>query len=174
MSSAWHDTRLPVWDDKIGTVGPTQTSALRVDDVAMTSAALRSSAQPTAQGSPAARRLRLLPREHDVAASAAEAWAPDETARLQAPAAAEAPVLILGEDPIVRAHLRHELTELMPDACFQESGTFWEALVLAPSSRLVVLSGEVGELSAEELMHALAHRHPDLPVVSLEPAASPA
>jgi hypothetical protein len=140
----------------------------------MTSAALGSSAYRTGQGSPAARRLRLLPREHDLAAHAAQERAPDKAARLQAPAAVEASVLILGEDPLVRAHVRNELTELMPDASFAESGTFWEALVLAPSSRLVILSGEVGELSAEELMHALAHRHPDLPVVSLEPAASPA
>lgn len=92
---------------------------------------------------------------------------------MQAPAAVEAPVLILGEDPLVRAHVRHELTELMPATWFEESGTFWEALVLAPSSRLVILSGEVGQFSAEELMHALAHRHPDLPVVSLEPPGSP-
>lgn len=140
----------------------------------MTSTALGSNGSRTPQASPAARRLRLLPRERHPVVDADQAWGADDAARMQSPTPGEGTVLILSQDPLARAQVHNELAELMPDASFEELGTFWEALVLAPSSRLVILSGEVDDLSPEELMHALAHRHPDLPVVSLEPAASPA
>ena len=35
----------------------------------------------------------------------------------------------------------------------------------------MILSGELDELPAESLLHTLGHRHPDLPVVSLEAEA---
>jgi hypothetical protein len=82
-------------------------------------------------------------------------------------------VLIAGRDAGQRAEVRRDLGELMPAGTrFQELGTFWEVLVQAPSARMVILSGEVDELSAESLLHTLAHRHPDLPVVSIEAAAN--
>jgi len=45
----------------------------------------------------------------------------------------------------------------------------WEVLAHAPSSRIVILSGELDDAPAESLMHTLGHRHPGLPVVSLGP-----
>jgi hypothetical protein len=55
---------------------------------------------------------------------------------------------------------------------FEEAGTFWEVLERAPWSRMVILSGDLDELPGESLLHSLAHRHPDLPVVSFEPRAA--
>jgi hypothetical protein len=82
-------------------------------------------------------------------------------------------VLVAGADPAARARVRQELGELMPSGTrFEELGTFWEVLARASSSRMVILSGDVDELPAEKLMRSLAHRHPDLPVVSLA-AATP-
>ncbi|HWX75369.1 MAG TPA: hypothetical protein VNZ05_08685, partial [Solirubrobacteraceae bacterium] len=104
---------------------------------------------------------------------------PRERARVAhspAPAAAPrlSPVLIAGRDRSARERLRRDLDEVMPaGTCFEELDTFWEVLARAPSSRMVVFSDAVGELSAESLLHTLAQRHPDLPVVSLEtPAGS--
>src|ERR1700737_3521379 len=121
-------------------------------------------------------RLRLLPKGGRATAAAGHA-ARERLAHGPAPALApapapRAPVLIAGRDTARRAEVRRDLSELMPAGTrFEERGTFWEVLVQAPSARMVILSGEVDELSAESLLHTLAHRPPDLPVVSLEAAA---
>jgi len=52
---------------------------------------------------------------------------------------------------------------------FTEARAVWEVLAHAPSSRIVILSGELDDAPAESLMHTLGHRHPGLPVVSLGP-----
>lgn len=78
-------------------------------------------------------------------------------------------VLIAGHDPLRRAEVRHDLSETMPaGTCFEEVGTLWEVLAWAPASRAVILSGELDDVPAEALLHTLGHRHPSLPVVSLE------
>jgi hypothetical protein len=76
------------------------------------------------------------------------------------------PVLIAGGDPQRRAELRRELADLPGETRFEELDTAWELLVRAPASRAVILSGDLDEAPAESLLHTLAHRHPDLPVVS--------
>jgi len=115
-------------------------------------------------------RLRLLPKGEQLRSDAAPEAR--RTRFVRSSAAAAAPVLVAGRDAATRAQVRGELGELMPAGTrFEELGTFWELLARAPSSRMVILSGEVDELPAESLLHALAHRHPDLPVVSLEFAA---
>jgi hypothetical protein len=82
------------------------------------------------------------------------------------------PVLIAGQDAAARARVRRELGEVMSSGTqFEEAATFWEVLERAPGSRMIVLSGDLDELPAESLLHSLGHRHPDLPVVSLESAA---
>ena len=95
------------------------------------------------------------------------------TAGLQlAQASTDSPVLIAGRDAVKRAEVHREMSEVMPaGTCFEEFDTFWEVLVRAPSSRMVILSGELDERPTESLLHTLGHRHPDLPVVSLEPEA---
>jgi hypothetical protein len=81
------------------------------------------------------------------------------------------PVLVAGADADARAALRQELGELMPAGTrFVELGTFWELLGRAPSSRMVILSGGLGNQPPELVLQELGHRHPDLPVVSFESA----
>jgi hypothetical protein len=147
----------------------------------MTTASLRSDWSP-AQEISTAPRLRLLARSGPAERARAErdepgapavthnrngaAAAPDAR---HAGASSPAPVLVAGADAATRASVRRELGELMPQGTrFEEVGTFWELLARAPTSRMVVLSGGLGELSAETLLRSLGHRHPDLPVVSIE------
>jgi hypothetical protein len=123
-------------------------------------------------------RLRLLPKgghapevgEREQGTGAEQHPTADS---LLAPAGADLPVLIAGRDAAKRAEVHREMIELLPAGTrFEELDSFWEVLVKAPSSRMVILSGELDELPAESLLHTLGHRHPDLPVVSLEPEAS--
>lgn len=124
-------------------------------------------------------KLRLVPRREDTAASRDEqafraagrrapsprqlANSPDETS----------PVLVAGRDPAGRTEVLDNLVEIMPKrTLFQEVGTFWEVLVRAPAIRMVVLSGELDGIPTESLLHMLGHRHPGLPVVSLDAPSS--
>jgi hypothetical protein len=92
-------------------------------------------------------------------------------------AAGEAPVhataersriLVAGADPARRAAVLRDLSEALPDDTqFGEAGAAWEVLEQAPSSGVVMLAGDLDEVTAESLMHVLGHRHPSLPVVAL-------
>jgi hypothetical protein len=85
------------------------------------------------------------------------------------------PVLIAGGDAATRAQVRDELAAVMPGGIrFEELGTFWQLLARAPESRAVILSGDLDDVPAESLLHTLAHRHPDLPVVTIGSAATSA
>jgi hypothetical protein len=143
----------------------------------MTGLALRASEHSPAQALSSAPRLRLLPkapaprRPAERAALRPTLGLVPQPASVAAPAAA--PVLIAGRDPARRAQVRQDMCEVMPAGTrFEELSTFWEVLVYAPSARMVVLSGDLEELPAESLLHTLAQRHPDLPVVSLEAQTS--
>lgn len=121
-------------------------------------------------------RLRLLSCDRG-ATSAAEAR-PHGSPKLDRPAphlvsdapASEAnPILVAGRDPAQRAAVLEELSQSLPqDTTFEQAGAFWEVLVRAPSSRMVVLSGALDDLPTLSLMRMLGHRHPGLPVVSLD------
>jgi hypothetical protein len=79
------------------------------------------------------------------------------------------PVLVAGADPGSRDAVLADLTDSMaPGTTFAEARAFWEVLVQAPSSSMVVLSGELDDLPTESLMRMLARRHPGLPVVSID------
>jgi DNA-binding NtrC family response regulator len=79
-------------------------------------------------------------------------------------------VLIAGRDANRREAVLQDLAETMPPAtAFEQAGAFWEVLVQAPRISMVILSGELDDVPAESLLAMLAHRHPDLPVVSLDP-----
>jgi len=83
------------------------------------------------------------------------------------------PVLDAGQDPAQRAAVLDELTRTMPrSTTFEQADAFWEVLVRAPATRMVILSGELDDVPAESLIRMLGHRHPDLPVVSID-ARSP-
>jgi hypothetical protein len=67
----------------------------------------------------------------------------------------------------------HDLSETMPAGThFEELGALWEVLAWAPASRAVIISGELDDVPAESLLHTLGHRHPGLPVVSVEAVAA--
>jgi hypothetical protein len=78
-------------------------------------------------------------------------------------------ILIIGPDADRRATILGELARALPESIgFQETDSICEALELAPSSRMAIVTGDVGEVSAEALMHMLAQRHPTLPVMILD------
>ena len=58
--------------------------------------------------------------------------------------------------------------EALPaDTLIGEAGAAWEVLEQAPSSSVVMLAGDLGEVSAESLMQTLGSRYPSLPVIAL-------
>src|SRR6202011_4791442 len=84
--------------------------------------------------------LQLLPRRDTEPGARADAAERDwslRPSRSRAPEEA-AQVLIAGRDRAARAQVLHDMQEIMPaETRFLESGTFWEVLVHAPSSRIV-------------------------------------
>jgi hypothetical protein len=78
-------------------------------------------------------------------------------------------ILVAGADAQQRAAVLQDLSESLPAASTQlgEAGAVWEVLEQAPSSSVVMLAGDLGEVSAESLMEVLGRRHPSLPVVAL-------
>ena len=85
----------------------------------------------------------------------------------------ERPRLVLGgSDPATRALVRVDLERSEPGLLVLEALDAWELLQLAPRAELVVLAGDLRDAPAESMVRLLAHRHPDLNVISL--AARPA
>jgi DNA-binding NtrC family response regulator len=77
-------------------------------------------------------------------------------------------VLVAGRDPDQRAAVLEELIQtLPPSTVFEQADAFWEVLQRAPDTRMVVLSGDLEDVTARSLPQILSHRHPDLPVVNL-------
>jgi hypothetical protein len=82
--------------------------------------------------------------------------------------AASSRILVAGSDPDRRAAVLRDLSEALPDGTqFGEAGAAWEVLEQASSSGVVMLAGDLDEVTAESLMNVLGHRHPSLPVVAL-------
>ncbi|HWX45834.1 MAG TPA: hypothetical protein VNY52_10995 [Solirubrobacteraceae bacterium] len=77
-------------------------------------------------------------------------------------------ILVAGADSEQRAAVLHDLTVALPaNTQLREACAVSEVLAQAPSSSVVMLAGDLGEVSAESLMHVLGERHPSLPVVAL-------
>jgi hypothetical protein len=97
-----------------------------------------------------------------------------QSLRLSAAADARgvAPILVAGADPAQRAAVLHELTHTLPEGTsFEEASAFWEVLARSPECRMVIFSGDLDDGAAEEFMHTLGGRHPELPAVSLKAQA---
>jgi hypothetical protein len=126
----------------------------------------------TPQHQPVAHRLSLRPRERALAAArealrTRSAAAPSQTGPGPSPAGHAPTILIAGHDPARRADVLDQLSRTMSERTrFEQAGSFWEVLVQAPWSRMVVISGELDDGPPESLRHTLARRHPNLPVVS--------
>jgi hypothetical protein len=117
----------------------------------------------------AAHRGRRSQARDGGAAAAAPALAPEAELAQQS----GAPVLVAGRDASRRAGMIEELEQTMAsDTKFVHASAFWEVLVLAGSSRLVILSGDLDEVPTESLMRMLSHRYPALPVVALDTPAT--
>ena len=119
-------------------------------------------------------KLRLLPKKGRRPRRRGEtepaAWRSHEPA----PERARAPrsILLAGGHADDREAVLRDLRRTMPGGTtFRQAGALWEMLARAAESSMVVLSGELEEVSAESLMHMLAHRNPSLPVVSVDPNA---
>jgi len=132
----------------------------------------------TATERSSAPRLRLLPRQEHTVTVCDQQPAPAVGYRPGLRPARDprrddrSPVLVAGRDPTERADVLQSLTKIMTRrTAFEQAGTFWEVLVRAPASRMVILTGELDGMSAESLLHMLGHRHPGLPVVSLDASA---
>lgn len=84
-------------------------------------------------------------------------------------------ILVAGGDADRRRALLADLAERLPaGTCFQEAEARWEVLEHAPSSRMVMLAGDLEGSPPESVMHMLGSRHPRLPVVTLGCAAASA
>ncbi|HEY2768014.1 MAG TPA: hypothetical protein VGI76_07125 [Solirubrobacteraceae bacterium] len=107
-------------------------------------------------------------REHDRVELAVPGPHPARSAKERAAAQASSRILVAGADPQQRAAVLRELSEALPeDTQFGEAGAAWEVLEQASSSGVVMLAGDLAEVTAESLMNVLGHRHPRLPVVAL-------
>lgn len=128
------------------------------------------STSPSRRGGTQRPPLRLLRGGTRPAALARELDAPAVIgpATLKRRASPHARILIAGADAEQRAAVLRDLSESLPaDTPFGEAGAAWEVLEQAPSSGVVMLAGDLDEVTAESLMHVLGHRHPSLPVVAL-------
>ena len=78
-------------------------------------------------------------------------------------------ILLAGADAARRVALLEELTETLPaSTVFAEAYAICEVLEHAPDSRMAFITGDLDDAPAESLMQMLAHRHPELPVVSFD------
>lgn len=78
-------------------------------------------------------------------------------------------VLVAGADHGARARMLSQLRQLLPDGTpFVEASETWEVVARAPESRMVVLTGDLHDLSARGLVRVLSRRHPMLAVIVLE------
>jgi hypothetical protein len=76
-------------------------------------------------------------------------------------------ILVAGSDARRRNKLLAQLTARLPEGTiFQEATATWEVLEHAPSSRMVMLAGDVEGRSTESVMHLICNRHPQLPVLA--------
>jgi hypothetical protein len=145
------------------------------DDVHMANAAPIDHWQPDTSFA-GARRLRLTAKGASAVQARPGSSADTRSRNVGAASstdASRAPVLIAGGDAATRGQVRDELAAVMPGGTrFEELGTFWQLLERAPRSRAVILSGDLDDVTAESLLHTLAHRHPDLPVVCVGSAAT--
>jgi hypothetical protein len=76
-------------------------------------------------------------------------------------------VVLAGGELGRRAAVNYELAYRMPDAVVLEADEVWEVLQQAPGSCLVVLAGDLDDAPAVALERLLAHRHPELTVLTL-------
>lgn len=77
-------------------------------------------------------------------------------------------VLVAGADPTARAKMLAQLRDMLPEGTpFVEARETWEVVAQASESRMVVLTGDLRDLTARGLVRVLSRRYPLLPVIAL-------
>ncbi len=85
-----------------------------------------------------------------------------------APIGRTAHVLVAGADASRRSRMLEDLRGLLPASThFLEARETWEVIERAGNSRMVVIAGDLGDVSAESLVKVLGRRHPTLPVLAV-------
>jgi hypothetical protein len=113
-------------------------------------------------------RLRLIGGERRHAARRPAPATEEGADASVAMAGANASVLIAGADAPRRARMMEELRGLLPGGTpFEEASETWQVLAKAGKSAMVILTGELGDVSAQGLMRVLSRRYPLLPVIAL-------
>lgn len=83
-------------------------------------------------------------------------------------------MLVVGWDETGRSRMLEELRGLLPTSTrFLEACETWQVLARAAGSRMVVLTDDLGDVSAESLVKLLGRRHPTLPVLAVGERTSP-
>jgi hypothetical protein len=115
-------------------------------------------------------KLRLVAESPAPGLRSARADAhPSDRPRARRAASAASAVLIAGGEADRRVAVAGELRKrLSAETSFAEATALWEVLNAAATSGLVVLAGDLDDVSAKSLMHMIGHRYPDLAVISLE------
>lgn len=133
-----------LWDDTLGTIGPTYKSTREADDVAVATHIDRPTPKRASRPVTLARAVLCVQ-------------------------GAGPRVVIADGDAARRAAKREELSEALPDGTvFLEASTVSEALDRARGSRMLVVSGAVDDASAAHLAHLIGRRYPDLHVVDAQ------
>jgi hypothetical protein len=126
---------------------------------AMRTATIPSTAYPQAP------TLRLLPKTGRSSTCSGRG----QLRVLSGPPPSERPVLVAGSDAGACAAMQQEIARTMPPHThFATADAIWELLVRAADACMVVLSGEIEEMPSEAILQMLAHKHPGLPVVSVD------
>lgn len=77
-------------------------------------------------------------------------------------------MLIAGGDPRSRGTLAQRIERRVPrGTTIEQLDATWQVLERAPSSRLVMLAGQIEGTPPESVMQLLSSRHPGLPVLCL-------
>jgi hypothetical protein len=77
-------------------------------------------------------------------------------------------VLVAGADAAARARMLEELRSLLPAGTrFVEASRTWELIARSAGSRMVVLTGDLDDVSAASLLRLLERRNPTLPVLAM-------
>jgi hypothetical protein len=91
-----------------------------------------------------------------------------DTAWESARAAHTTQILVAGADAAVRTRMLEELRDLLPTGTpFAQASETWEVIAAASASSMVVLAGDLGDVSSGAVMRLLGRRHPTLPVLAI-------
>jgi CheY-like chemotaxis protein len=123
-----------------------------------------------ASSSPLPRRQASLRLVQDAESTFTKPPESERLSELQRPSIDVAPiqVLVVGAEPGARTRMLAELHDVLPTCTrFLEAERTWEVLARAAASQMVVIIGDLSEMSGRSLVRLLARRQPTLPVLAI-------